>query len=61
MDIETESKSIQQFVDKGNFHAAMNIAISAVNECRRNKDQASTSHFLNMIKDIANKMAEEFG
>ena len=61
MDIELESKTIQKFVAKGNFHAAMNLAISAVNECRRNTDQVGTNHFLNMIKDIANKMADEFG
>ena len=45
MDIEAEKKTVQEFVDKGNFHAAVNIAISALNECRRNNDQAGTDHF----------------
>ena len=61
MDIESETKTIQDFVDKGNYHAAMNIAISALNECRRNNNQAGVDVFLGVIKGIANTMAEEFG
>lgn len=61
MDIEAEVKSIQGFVDKGNYHAAINIAISAMNECRRKNDQAGIDKFLDVIKGIANTMAEEFG
>ena len=61
MDIESEKSSIATFVDKGNYHAAMNIAISALNECRRNNDQAGCDEFLDVIKDIANTMVEAFG
>lgn len=61
MDIESETKTIQEFVVKGNYHAAMNIAISALNECRRESDKAGIDHFLEVIKDIANTMTEEFG
>jgi hypothetical protein len=60
MDIESETKIIQQFVDKGNYHAAMNIAISAVNECRRNNDQPGVNHFIEVIKRIADTMAQAF-
>jgi hypothetical protein len=61
MDIESETKTIQEFVDKGNYHAAMNIAISALNACRRNNNQAGIDRFLGVIKGIANTMADEFG
>lgn len=61
MNIESEVKSIQRFVDKGNYHAAINISISALNECRRINDQAGIDKFLEVIKDIANTMADEFG
>jgi hypothetical protein len=61
MNIESETKIIQQFVDKGNYHAAMNISISALNECRRNSDQPGIDIFLDVIKGIANTMAEVFG
>ena len=61
MDIEAEKTTVQEFVDKSNFHAAVNIAISALNECRRNNDQAGTDLFLDIIKGIADTMAEQFG
>ena len=60
MDIESETKIIQQFVDKGNYHAAMNISISALNACRRNKNQPGIDTFLDVIKGIATTMAEAF-
>ncbi len=61
MNIESEIQIIQQFVVKGNYHAAMNISISALNECRRNNDQPGTNTFLDVIKGIANTMTEVFG
>ncbi len=61
MNIESETKIIQQFADKGNYHAAMNLSISALNECRRNNDQPGIDVFLAVIKGIANTMAEVFG
>lgn len=61
MDANLETQTIQNFVDKGNYHAAINIAISAMNECRKNEDQAGVDRFLDIIKGIANTMAEEFG
>lgn len=61
MDIESEAKIIQSFVDKGNYHAAMNIAISALNESRRNTDQPGIDIFLGIIRNIADTMTKEFG
>lgn len=61
MHIESETNRIQEFVEKGNYHAAINLAISAMNECRRNDDQAGTDHFIGMIKTIADTIAEKFG
>jgi len=61
MNTESEIKSIQEFVEKGNYHAAMNIAISALNESRRNLDQTGVDTFIDIIRGIANTMAEEFG
>ena len=61
MEIAAETNRIQEFVAKGNYHAAMNLAISAMNECRRENDPAGVDHFLATIKDIANTMVEEFG
>lgn len=61
MDIELEVDKIQGFVEKDNYHAAINIAISALNKCRRNDDQAGVDKFLGIMKGIVQAMAEEFG
>ena len=61
MDIESEKQSIQAHIDKGNYHAGINLAISAMNECRRSEDQAGVDASIDFIKDIVNTMAEEFG
>ncbi len=61
MDIEAEEKAIREFIDKGNYHAAMNLSISAVNECRKQKNQPGIDHFIELIGEIADTMAEKFG
>ena len=61
MDIASEDHRIQDFVDKGNYHAAINIALSALNECRRHNDQFGVDHFLEIIKGIVHTLADEFG
>ena len=61
MDIESEKDNIKIHVDKGNYHAAINLAISAVNECRRNDDQKGVDEFLDVVKDIVQVMTDEFG
>jgi hypothetical protein len=61
MDIESETVRIQGFVDKGNYHAAINLALSALNECRRSADQAGVDHFLNVIGHIVATLADQYG
>lgn len=61
MNIEQETNDIQQHLDKGNYHAAMNIAISAVNAGRKENDQHAIDHFLDLISVIAETMMQEFG
>ncbi len=61
MDIEEETARIQLFIDRGNYHAAMNLSISALNACRREGDQAGVDYFLDKIRAIADTMAAEFG
>lgn len=63
MKLETGSEidRIQDFVDKGNYHAALNIALSSLNECRRNNDQAGIDKFLDVIKGIVQTLSEKFG
>ena len=61
MDIESKTKIIQGFVEKGNYHAAMNTTISALNECRRIDNKLGIDSLLDVINSIANSMAREFG
>jgi hypothetical protein len=61
MDIESETRRIQTFIDRGNYHAAMNLSISAMNDCRRNDDQAGVDYFLEIIKRIVDTMSAQFG
>lgn len=61
MEYESTKDEIQSHVDRGNYHAAINIAISAVNACRRSNDQQGVDCFLGVIRGITLKMSEEFG
>ncbi len=61
MDIESYTVKIHSFANDGNYHAAFNIAISGLNECRRNTDQLCTNKFLSIIRGISLMMAHEFG
>lgn len=61
MDIETETQFIMAFVEKGNYHAAINTAISAMNACRKEANQVGIDHFITVIRGIVDTMADEFG
>jgi hypothetical protein len=61
MDIEVEDKNIRGFVDKGNYHAAYNIALSGLNACRENNDQAGVDRFIDIIRAVVDALAAEFG
>ncbi len=61
MDIESYEDEVQGFVSRGNYHAAINIALSGLNECRRNSDQAGIDHCLGVIKGVIQHLAGEFG
>ncbi len=58
MDLE---RQIQEFIDRGNYHAAYNIALSALNEHRRQGDQAGVDACIEVIRGIVDKLADEFG
>ena len=61
VNIESQTKRIQDFVDKGNYHAAYNIALSGLNACRRANDQAGTDLFIDIIRGVVDSLANEFG
>ncbi len=60
MKIDLEAVKIQEFVDRGNYHAAYNIALSGLNQCRRENDQAGVDRFIEIIRGIVDALAAEF-
>ena len=61
MSIEEQAQEIQAFVGKGNYPAAYNIALSGLNACRRENDQAGVDRFIEIIRGIVDALADEFG
>ena len=61
MNIEQEAEEIQRFVDRGNYHAAYNIALSGLNACRREQNQDGVDEFIKIIRGIVDALAAEFG
>lgn len=61
MDIDAEIQRVEGFVGDGNYHAAYNIALSALNECRRTTDQQGVDRMLGCIQRVVDALAQEFG
>lgn len=61
MDIDAQAEEIQQFVERGNYHAAYNIALSGLNACRKANDQPGIDRFIEIIRGIVDALAAEFG
>ena len=61
MNFESYTDKIGKFVEEGNCHAAFNIAISGLNECRGNNDQLCVDKFLRLIKGVSFMLAQEYG
>ena len=61
MVIDSKKDEIQDFVDRGNYHAAINVALSAMNACRREQDQAGVDHFLGVIQQVVAQLVREYG
>jgi hypothetical protein len=61
MDKNSYTDRISTFVQKGNFHAAINVALSGMNDCRKHNDQAGIDQFIDIIKGVVDTLAREFG
>ena len=61
MDNDAEELRIREFTDIGNYHAAINLSLSAMNENRRNAYQPGVDRFIALIKSIVEKIENEFG
>jgi hypothetical protein len=61
MDIEAHLARVQEFVAAGNYHAALNIALSGMNACRRQDDQAGVDRSLEVIRGIVDRLQRLYG
>ena len=61
MKIDAEVERVREFVGRGNYHAAYNVALSAMNACRRDRDQAGVDFFIGLIREIVDALDTEFG
>jgi hypothetical protein len=61
VNIELEAERIDEFVKKGNYHAAYNIALSGMNACRHENNQDGIDHFIDIIRGVVDSLAAEFG
>ena len=61
MNFQGEAERVREFVSIGNYHAAYNIALSALNACRREGDQAGVDACLALIREIVDALEREFG
>lgn len=60
MEIKSNTDNIQMHLKNGNYHAAFNLALSGLNECRKNRDQSGVNHFLDIIKTITHTIVTDF-
>ncbi|MEJ2141100.1 MAG: hypothetical protein P8Y24_01880 [Gammaproteobacteria bacterium] len=60
MDKQSYMERINTFIQKGNYHAAINVALSAMNACRKQQDQAGIDEFIDVIRGIVQTLAKEF-
>lgn len=61
MDLDAEIERINRFINEGNYHAALNIALSCMNDGQRNNRQPQVDQFLGIIRGIYESLADEFG
>ena len=61
MNIESYRAEVGDFVRRGNYHAALNVALSGLNECRRNNDQALVDQCIDIIREVVEALAEAYG
>ena len=59
--MNTYREEVLGFVDKGNYHAAINVALSGMNQCRKEHDQKGVDQCLHIIEDVIRKLVQEYG
>jgi hypothetical protein len=61
MNIESYQEEVGVFVNRGNYHAAINVALSGLNACRSEHDQHGVDQCLAVIESVIERLVDEFG
>lgn len=61
MGIENEAERVRDFIARGNYHAALNIALSALNACRREGDRDGVESYIGLIREVVDSLVAECG
>ena len=60
VDIAAEAERVHEFVRRGNYHAAYNVALSALNACRREDDRDGVDFCIGLIREVVDRLAAEY-
>jgi hypothetical protein len=52
---------VQGLAARGNYHAAINVALSGMNQCRKAHDQECVDQCLHIIEGLIARLVQEFG
>jgi hypothetical protein len=61
MNMSAFRDEVQGFAARGNYHAALNVALSGMNQCRKVHDQQGVDQCLHIIEDLITGLVQEFG
>jgi hypothetical protein len=61
MNMNTFEEEVRGFADKGNYHAAINVALSGLNQCRKEHDQHGIDACLHVIEALISRLVQEYG
>ena len=61
MNFESYQEEVEAFVNRGNYHAAINVALSGLNACRKENDQKGADQCLAVIEGVIQQLVQEFG
>ena len=61
MNIEAYREKVRGFAARGNYHAALNVALSALHECRRSNDQGAVDQCIGIIREVVDTLAGVYG
>ncbi len=61
MNMSAFRDEVQGFAAKGNYHAALNVALSGMNQCRKAHDQQGVDQCLHIIEGLIARLVQEFG